>query len=407
MKSALPTIDAGARPRWVAPLVLGAIAMALAGCGSTSEDGTRSIARGKYKPYRTYVVGVPYKIRGIRYYPKENMNYNQVGIASWYGPGFHKKRTANGEQYNQADMTAAHPTLPMPTIVKVTNLENGRSIVVRVNDRGPFANDRIIDLSKEAARRIRMIRHGTARVRVQVLRKETVALKRSGRVYADMAALNRRYVDGRGSGTVISAEKPVRRSEKTQRRALLAARTAEPRTKTPARISDVRLDDRDSSVRRGNLVKKSTTRAASTAPIRIAPRSYEQPRGKSRAKSWSNDLPQSDQEKARRVTKNRKITRKTKPARVTQRRVEKPRPAAGRIYVQAAAYTEKSQARRVRSKLGRIAKSKITAVQIRRTVFYRVRLGPVNSAAEGDRLLARVVSMGYRNARVVIDPSRP
>ena len=147
------------------------VALALAGCGTTSDDGVRNVARGKYKPYRPYVVGVPYKIKDIRYFPKENLDYDQTGVASWYGPGFHGKRTANGEEYNQNAMTAAHPTLPMPTIVKVTNLENGRSIVVRINDRGPFADDRIIDLSKEAARRIDMIRHGTARVRVRVLRR--------------------------------------------------------------------------------------------------------------------------------------------------------------------------------------------------------------------------------------------
>jgi rare lipoprotein A len=91
------------------------------------------------------------------------------GIASWYGPDFHGRRTANGEIYNMYGMTAAHKTLPFDTMLRVTNLENGRSVVVRVNDRGPYAKGRIIDLSKSAAEKIGMIGPGTARVRLEVL----------------------------------------------------------------------------------------------------------------------------------------------------------------------------------------------------------------------------------------------
>jgi rare lipoprotein A len=93
----------------------------------------------------------------------------QVGIASWYGPGFHGNRTANGEIYDQHDLTAAHPSLPLGTRVMVTNLENGRAVEVRLNDRGPFVGGRVIDLSYAAARSIAMIGPGTARVRVEVL----------------------------------------------------------------------------------------------------------------------------------------------------------------------------------------------------------------------------------------------
>ena len=98
--------------------------------------------------------------------------YSEVGIASWYGPGFHGKLTANGETYNQKAMTAAHKTLPLPTLVKVENLENGKSVVVRVNDRGPYSKGRIIDLTEVAARRLGMIDKGTAKVRVSVLSED-------------------------------------------------------------------------------------------------------------------------------------------------------------------------------------------------------------------------------------------
>jgi len=93
----------------------------------------------------------------------------QVGVASWYGPGFHGNRTANGEIYDQYEMTAAHPTLPLGTRVMVTNLTNGRSVEVRINDRGPFVDGRVIDLSYAAARTIAMVGPGTARVRIDVL----------------------------------------------------------------------------------------------------------------------------------------------------------------------------------------------------------------------------------------------
>jgi rare lipoprotein A len=94
----------------------------------------------------------------------------EVGYAAWYGPGFHGKRTASGEIYNMYDLTAAHKTLPFGTIVKVYNLENGRSVVVRINDRGPFVKGRIIDLSYGAAKKLGMIEKGVVRVRIEVIK---------------------------------------------------------------------------------------------------------------------------------------------------------------------------------------------------------------------------------------------
>ena len=112
----------------------------------------------------------PYTVHGKRYYPTVvRVGEKFQGRASWYGPNFHGKKTSNGEKYNMYAMTAAHKTLPMNTIVKVTNLDNGKSIVVRINDRGPFVNNRIIDLSKKAAGKIDMIAAGTAPVRLEIL----------------------------------------------------------------------------------------------------------------------------------------------------------------------------------------------------------------------------------------------
>ena len=107
--------------------------------------------------------------------PPPITNGVQVGVASWYGPGFHGNRTANGEIYDQYELTAAHPSLPLGTRVMVTNLENGRAVQVRVNDRGPFVDGRAIDLSYAAARTIGMVGPGTVRVRVEVLGPVTLA----------------------------------------------------------------------------------------------------------------------------------------------------------------------------------------------------------------------------------------
>jgi len=117
-------------------------------------------------------VGRPYQIGGIWYYPSVDDNYDEVGVASWYGPQFHGRPTANGEVFDMNKVTAAHPTLPLPSRVRVTNLENGRSIVVRVNDRGPFAKGRIIDLSRRSAQLLGFQGQGTTRVRVQLVRPD-------------------------------------------------------------------------------------------------------------------------------------------------------------------------------------------------------------------------------------------
>ena len=111
-----------------------------------------------------------YDVFGKRYYVlSSSAAYLERGVASWYGPGFHKVRTSTGEQYDMYGMTAAHKTLPLPAYVRVTNLQNGRSVVVRVNDRGPFVGNRIIDLSYTAASRLDMLRNGTAMVEVRAL----------------------------------------------------------------------------------------------------------------------------------------------------------------------------------------------------------------------------------------------
>jgi peptidoglycan lytic transglycosylase len=145
----------GAGDRALRSIVLLALLLVvLAGCSSSSQ-------RGVYK------LGQPYQINGRWYYPEYDLHYDRVGTASWYGEPFHGRATANGERFDRKSVSAAHPTLPLPSMVRVVNLANHRELVVRVNDRGPFVADRLIDLSQEAARQLGFERQGLARVRVQ------------------------------------------------------------------------------------------------------------------------------------------------------------------------------------------------------------------------------------------------
>lgn len=119
-------------------------------------------------PHYGSVKANPYTVRGVTYYPQRNAErYQAIGLASWYGTMFHGEATAIGEKYDLYGMTAAHKTLPLPSYVRVTNVENGKSVIVRVNDRGPFYSDRVIDLSFAAAKKLDYAEAGTARVRVE------------------------------------------------------------------------------------------------------------------------------------------------------------------------------------------------------------------------------------------------
>ncbi len=114
-------------------------------------------------------VGRPYQVAGVWYVPSRENNYDETGVASWYGPGFHGRSTSNGERFDENLISAAHTTLPIPSLVEVRNLENGKTIVARLNDRGPFVDDRIIDMSRAAAQELGFERQGTANVRVRYL----------------------------------------------------------------------------------------------------------------------------------------------------------------------------------------------------------------------------------------------
>lgn len=183
LKSAVMKVGVGAK--WLGIAVLCA---ATASCSTTSETKPKQKRSKEYfseaeygvkasprvadganvpKGGGRFLVGNAYTVKGRRYFPKEEQNYDKSGLASWYGAAFHGRLTANGEAYDKEHLSAAHPTFPLPSYARVTNLTNGSSVVVRVNDRGPFHEGRLIDVSSKTADLLDMKATGTANVRVQ------------------------------------------------------------------------------------------------------------------------------------------------------------------------------------------------------------------------------------------------
>jgi rare lipoprotein A len=158
-----------------------------AGLENVAEPVPRDEPRSRYGNPQSY------EVFGRTYYVRDSAEgYRERGIASWYGKKFHGRRTSSGEPYDMYAMTAAHTSLPLPSYVRVTNLENGRSVVVRVNDRGPFADNRIIDLSYAAAHRIGMVEQGTARVEVEAITGRGRAFVNGGPVLIQVGAFHDR-----------------------------------------------------------------------------------------------------------------------------------------------------------------------------------------------------------------------
>lgn len=183
------------KANWLSPLMkVTCLSALLAGCGAAElainlvQKQNRDAAKQEkilnapnVKAAPRYKVGDAYQVGGVWYYPERNLKYDETGVGSWYGDEFAGRLTANGEIFDPNKVSAAHKTLPMPSVVRVTNLDNGKSLVVRINDRGPFVSGRIIDLSREAARLIGYRDNGIARVRVQILAEQSLKLERLAR----------------------------------------------------------------------------------------------------------------------------------------------------------------------------------------------------------------------------------
>lgn len=280
-----------------------------------------------------YKVGSPYEINGVWYYPRVDYSYVETGIASWYGPNFHAKTTANGEVFDENAVSAAHRTLPMPSVVRVTNLENGRSIVVRVNDRGPFAHGRIIDMSRRAAQLLGFEVQGTAKVRVEILAEES-------RQIAEAA---------RNGGTTQLASLP-------QSGSVMPPPAAAP--SMPVAVA--KLD--------------ALPATAVSAPPPASSAVASQPLGAVDMTRQSRSL-----------------------------EVQQAAPEQTEIFVQAGAFTNMGNAETLGRVLASVGPISVTPKQIDGKQFYRVRIGPLNTVDDADRVLAQVIAQGYPGARVIVE----
>jgi rare lipoprotein A len=387
--------------RALAPIVL--LGLLLAGCASEPGGGFYAAGQG------TYRVGAPYQIKGVWYYPAVDYNYDATGTASWYGEQFEGRLTANGEIFDLNQLTAAHTTLPMPSIVQVTNLENGRSLQLRVNDRGPFADGRLIDVSRRAAQLLGFETRGTTLVRVKVLKDESIA--------AAEEAMH-------GSGQIMVAE------------ASIAAAPAPMTALAPAYSSPVAPPPVYSPPVAPSVVRHAVAPPPATAPVEPQPLSppriamaYSEPAVRQAAMASSEPTPQpSPQPPPLRTTQPapsrfsliaRAEAAELPPVRAPARNraavaapvlqippsspriATAPSGSSGRIYVQAGAFSMRDNAQRVQSRLARLGSVQVTTASVNGVEMYRVRLGPFGSAAQADQLLARLVDSGYPEARVV------
>ena len=309
----------------------------LAGCAEINlfAHGAKSVVGEEPPPppsssaTSNYKVGKPYQVAGVWYYPQEDFSYDETGIASWYGPNFHAKLTANGEVFDQNAVSAAHKTLQMPSVARVTNLENGRSIIVRINDRGPFVNGRILDLSRRSAQLLGMEGQGTAKVRVQVLSEESRAL--AGKLKPDTSGNEPKVAKAAPRGSVVAETLPP----------------------PPGAHS--------------NLSTPELTSSAAAAPQRGMT-----------SDSVEHELA------AQEV--------KTVPVHATS------------IYVQAGAFSRHDYALRAQARLSAVGTAvKIQQANVQGKSVFRVRLGPLATVEDADRVLDAVVAAGQPDARVVVD----
>lgn len=363
--------------RALAFLMICGLALGLGACAETElvANSTKLVtAPATPRSPPGYKIGKPYEIEGLWYYPKVDYGYDESGIASWYGPDFNGKPTASGEIYDQNGLTAAHRTLPMPTIIQVTNLENGRSLRLRVNDRGPFAKGRVLDVSKRAAQLLGFIERGTARVRVQVVADESQALA---------AALS--------GGTMVPIDQPqppIPTAAPTIGVTSQALASAGPVPTTPAKPTVVPVAATTTPAKPAGTPSVPTATPAKPVVASAVPAAT--PAKPAAAPSAPAAAPP--------VQSAATAAALQPDGRVTQYPVK---PTA--IFIQAGAFTKKQNAELLTAELRRFGAAAMTPVKVGGQQFYRVRLGPVASVTEADRLLEELMRRGHSDAKIVVD----
>ncbi len=323
-------------------------------------------------PEGVYKVGDPYQMYGTWYYPEHDPEYNEIGIASWYGEPFHGRATANGSVYDMNALTAAHKTLPMPSLVMVTNLENGRSLTLTVNDRGPFTTGRIIDVSRRAAQLLGFSEQGTTLVRIQAVRAEPAATKIASRSPAAEAA-QPPLAAVAPPPAAEAAQPPQVITQEPLPAIALASMVPEDFTREPAPpITLVGATPEAAAPEAVAAEPPSAIRLAAATPEAAAPEATAaEPPPAIRLAAATPEA----------VTADEAVTR----------------------YIQAGAFTKLDNARRLSATLARFGPGQMTRAVVRGREFYRVRIGPIGTREEANALLARVIAAGHPDALSVID----
>ena len=316
----------------------------LGGCAETEFAAQTAKNLGRVEAPRGAQIGKPYEINGVRYEPRADYAYDEEGEASWYGGQFHGRKTASGERFNMNALTAAHPTLPLPSIVRVTNLENGRSLDLRINDRGPFVEGRIIDVSKRGAEMLGFKGQGVTRVRVRVLAEESL------------------IAQGQDPGSLRSVSGPAPAFETAAASAFVAL--AEP---VPAPATAPEL-----------FASVPETIPGPVAALEEA--ALSEPIAEPAAVPEAVSLPDKNDAPAAFV-----------------------RYTPSGTWIQAGAFSAYPRADAVRSRLSDLGPVVISTVLLGDAEFYRVRVGPAETHAAAQELLAQVVRAGYPDSRIVIE----
>ncbi len=377
---------------WV---VMAAMGLVLVGCGGNPSLPSSAVA----PPAQTihsqgyYKIGKPYQIDGIWYYPREDWAYDETGIASWYGEQFHGRYTADGEIFDLNELTAAHRILPMPVVVRVTNLDNGRSIRLRVNDRGPYARGRIIDVSRRAAQLLGFERTGTAKVRVQIdVPDSMVVATAAGRPSGPPSI-------GMAVAEVVSAPLTLPVSALEAMRGKLDTQPAQPQTQPRPRPEPAAIAVASQPLPPSPAPRPAKVKVADNAPIAAA--APLQPTRASNDRPYLiDDLPGEPEGAPQAVAATDAPPPPPLPAKVEIAPVH-----PTQIYIQAGAFADQNNAVRLSTRLASLGSPvNITSgVNSAGAPIFRVRLGPVASVDDADALLNRVMADGIAQARIVVD----
>ena len=386
-------VNARAWSRWLALALLPLMLSACAETELASHYAKQVPWPGEQTPNSTYKVGKPYRVGNDWYYPSEDFNKSETGIASWYGPTFHGKHTANGEVYDENELTAAHRTLQMPSLVRVTNLENGRAIVVRINDRGPFTKGRIIDVSKRAAQLLGFIGTGTARVRLDVMEKESRQIASAAQAGRDTSRLTLADLEAYGTqpaGTVpaVAAQDMPRLQQASVD--VNALRDNNPGGRCASPAQDPMLPD---SLRTPTITVEQLN---STAPVPAAAQPPAANRRMLATVAAPVPTPPVNPPGQEPFTAHVDSKGRFMPDAV----VQKVPVAPTGLFVQAGAFAVRDNAERLKETLASIGPTIIEQVNVQGRQLYRVKVGPLSDVTQADSVLSRVSALS-RGAKVV------